>query len=365
MTDKRKSRKEERSWKAKPILSSDYTEDPELHNVFVGVLKDKRNISLAIKKIPQILPGFQHLKRCSASKIILTAQLTTPKDQDLNQEEPSVGFRDAQRLRDFLTQNDFDLTMFEDDFLVVAVPQNPPRTKEQASKASRSWPVNFHADQPLEAVIGGSVFSETHLDTMEDQMRLILEAAKVEAIGNSWCNGSCSIVDPKSGKVLSLAASRTNEHPMWHASMLAIDLLAHSQGGGSWNLSDGQTDSSTRGTFCYPRSIEKLKFPDCQSLLDNSKRTKTNGKIDDGPYLATGYWAFMLLEPCPLCAMALLHSRVARIFYAVPNKSHGVLGTKTLLHYAPGLNHRYQVWSGILEEECTAVYNEIISKKCC
>ena len=89
-----------------------------------------------------------------------------------------------------------------------------------------------------------------------------------------------------------------------------------------------------------------------------SEQTATNTE-KCGPYLCTGYWAFLLMEPCPLCAMALLHSRVLRIFYGISNKTTGVLGTKTILHAVPGLNHRYQVWSGVLEQECQRVLQDI------
>ena len=43
-------------------------------------------------------------------------------------------------------------------------------------------------------------------------------------------------------------------------------------------------------------------------------------------------------------AMALLHSRVARVFYNVPDLISGVLGSKAMLHEAKTINHRYVVY---------------------
>ncbi|KAJ7313057.1 hypothetical protein JRQ81_004323 [Phrynocephalus forsythii] len=49
--------------------------------------------------------------------------------------------------------------------------------------------------------------------------------------------------------------------------------------------------------------------------------------------------------------MALVHARIGRVFYGVPTP-HGALGTSYHIHSRRELNHRYEVFRGILEDQC-------------
>lgn len=65
------------------------------------------------------------------------------------------------------------------------------------------------------------------------------------------------------------------------------------------------------------------------------------------PYLCTGFDAFTLHEPCAMCAMALVHSRVRRVVFALPDPALGMLGAGRplrQLHCEKRLNHRYVVF---------------------
>jgi tRNA-specific adenosine deaminase 3 len=61
-------------------------------------------------------------------------------------------------------------------------------------------------------------------------------------------------------------------------------------------------------------------------------------------YLCTGFHCYLVREPCAMCAMALVHSRVRRIVYCVPDDGHGALGGSFRLHGQRSLNHHYQVY---------------------
>nr|XP_031832365.1 probable inactive tRNA-specific adenosine deaminase-like protein 3 [Nomia melanderi] len=394
-----------RSWVAKPILSSEFTDDPPLEDVFVGLLRQKKNISTAIQRISSILPGFSHLKRCSSNKLLLVPL----RSSELLEEsvEPSLEKRrlTQDELKILLNDKGFDLDLLEDDFQIVKVPSRAARTKAQAARASKIWPLNFHPDPNLERLIDGSIFTEQQLKSIEGYMNVAIEAARLGAIGNETCNGSALIVDPEDGRILTITASRIDLHPMWHAAMLSVDLVAKLHGGGAWKL-DGKTMGNANesaasnlineqddGNYLarekrikrkyveeaplrFPESLSTLCLPKQESLKSTIIRRgrKNNGlkttSAEDsreaetdtekcGPYLCTGYWTFLLREPCPLCAMALVHSRVSRIFYGVSNQAAGILGSKAVLHSVPGLNHRYKVWGGILEQECRQALQEI------
>ncbi|KAK9272375.1 hypothetical protein L1049_002746 [Liquidambar formosana] len=69
------------------------------------------------------------------------------------------------------------------------------------------------------------------------------------------------------------------------------------------------------------------------------------------PYLCTGYDIYLVWEPCTMCAMALVHQRIRRIFYAFPNPNAGALGSVHRLQGLRSLNHHYAVFRVLLPEE--------------
>jgi len=65
-----------------------------------------------------------------------------------------------------------------------------------------------------------------------------------------------------------------------------------------------------------------------------------------------GATVYATLEPCPMCAGALVNARVDRLVYAVPDPKAGAAGTLFDVPRDPRLNHRVEVVSGVLAEEC-------------
>ncbi|TXZ74991.1 tRNA adenosine(34) deaminase TadA [Vibrio mimicus] len=63
---------------------------------------------------------------------------------------------------------------------------------------------------------------------------------------------------------------------------------------------------------------------------------------------------YVTLEPCPMCAGALLHSRVKRIVYGAPDLKAGAAGTVMDLFNSQASYHYATVEKGLLEEECRA-----------
>jgi tRNA(Arg) A34 adenosine deaminase TadA len=73
--------------------------------------------------------------------------------------------------------------------------------------------------------------------------------------------------------------------------------------------------------------------------------TLKNYRLEDCTLYAT-------LEPCAMCAGAILHARIARLVYAAPDPKAGACGSVLSVMNHPQLNHKLEVTSGLLAEEC-------------
>lgn len=65
-----------------------------------------------------------------------------------------------------------------------------------------------------------------------------------------------------------------------------------------------------------------------------------------------GVTAYVTLEPCAMCAGALVHARVARVVYGCADPKGGAIDTMFGIGKDARLNHRFEVISGVLGEEC-------------
>ncbi|MGE3850744.1 MAG: tRNA adenosine(34) deaminase TadA [Planctomycetota bacterium] len=76
---------------------------------------------------------------------------------------------------------------------------------------------------------------------------------------------------------------------------------------------------------------------------------------------AVGHWRldecdlFVTLEPCPMCAGALVNSRIRRVVFGCTDPKAGACGSVVDLSSHPQLNHRYEVVGGVLAEACAQV----------
>lgn len=76
---------------------------------------------------------------------------------------------------------------------------------------------------------------------------------------------------------------------------------------------------------------------------------------------------YVTLEPCPMCAGAILQSRVKRVVFGAHDPKAGCAGTFMNLLQDQRFNHQCEVTSGVLEEECggilTAFFKELRNRK--
>lgn len=72
-----------------------------------------------------------------------------------------------------------------------------------------------------------------------------------------------------------------------------------------------------------------------------------------GNHRLLGSTLYVTLEPCAMCAMAMVHARVARVVYAASDPKTGACGSVFDLLTDPRHNHRVQVQGGLLAEEAS------------
>ena len=69
-------------------------------------------------------------------------------------------------------------------------------------------------------------------------------------------------------------------------------------------------------------------------------------------YRLTGCQLYTTLEPCSMCAGALIHARIARLVYATADPKAGAAGSVLAVINHPQLNHQMEVTAGTLADEC-------------
>jgi tRNA(adenine34) deaminase len=73
-----------------------------------------------------------------------------------------------------------------------------------------------------------------------------------------------------------------------------------------------------------------------------------------GSFRLIGVTAYATLEPCPMCAGALVNARVPRVVYGCDDPKAGAVRTLYAIGQDPRLNHRFELVPGVLAEECSA-----------
>ncbi len=82
-----------------------------------------------------------------------------------------------------------------------------------------------------------------------------------------------------------------------------------------------------------------------------------------GNYRLTDTTLYVTLEPCIMCASAIVHARVARLVFGAWDPKAGGAGSIADIFRIAALNHRVDVFGGVLAEECGAVLRAFFSAR--
>ena len=90
---------------------------------------------------------------------------------------------------------------------------------------------------------------------------------------------------------------------------------------------------------------------------------RTAGKVQEN-YRLTGTSLYVTLEPCAMCLGAMMHARIERIVYGAHDPKTGACGSSANLIDANCFNHKINLVSGVLENECKQLLkNFFISRR--
>lgn len=81
-----------------------------------------------------------------------------------------------------------------------------------------------------------------------------------------------------------------------------------------------------------------------------------------GDWRLEGCTMYITLEPCPMCAGALVQARIDRVVIGARNPKAGCAGSVIDLLHQPGLNHQVELIEGVLQEECSAMMTDFFRK---
>jgi tRNA(adenine34) deaminase len=134
-------------------------------------------------------------------------------------------------------------------------------------------------------------------------------------------------------------------------------------------------DEARRATAHGDVPIGAVAVRDGQVIAQAHNRREIDGDATAHAELLTiraashviGHWRleevtlYCSLEPCPMCAGAMVLARLPRLVYAAPDPKAGAAGSILDLLQHPQLNHRVEVTGGVLAEESAALIRDFFA----
>ena len=89
----------------------------------------------------------------------------------------------------------------------------------------------------------------------------------------------------------------------------------------------------------------------------------TQAENSVGDWRLTDCTLYVTKEPCPMCAGAVIHTRLARVVFGAPDPKGGAAGGALNLLQFPSLNHRCEITSGVRLKECRALLQSFFAEQ--
>lgn len=283
--------------------------DPKFHDdasinlveIYIATLSQPRVAATALSKISKLFPidkTMQHIRRVRRTSSNEKGVCPFVLDVFL----APVHSISLDSMKNILLKSQ-DLDEYLHSIRVTKVPSTAPLTNNQYKRCVAYWPVNFKEN-------GSSSKNSLSDEERKKADKFMAELFEKIPKHDDCCSNVCIIEDPCDHTVVyrtnNTQINQDKVHPLKHAVIKTLESVALSQ---SLGKHSGQRASA--------------------NLAD--------------PYLCTGFNVYLLNEPCLMCSMALVHSRVGKVFYINENQQ-GALATGYGLHFLKELNHHYQVY---------------------
>lgn len=115
---------------------------------------------------------------------------------------------------------------------------------------------------------------------------------------------------------------------------------------------------------------EGIVIADAYNLRENKKSVIAHAEIIAieqacrklGDWRLSGCTLYVTLEPCPMCAGAIVNSRISRVVFGAYDMQAGCCGSVINFNAYP-FNHAFEIEGGVLEEECSAILADFFKNK--
>ncbi|TGZ85518.1 cytidine deaminase-like protein [Ascodesmis nigricans] len=243
----------------------------------------------------------------------------------------------------------------EPQISVVPVPLHMPTSTEEAEEWSEKyWPTVYKRGNPFGPHPSIVETAEANLTKAREYIQMARDAGRQAEQNGVGLPFGAVMVNPTSGKVIAVAGDarhwdnqREWPNPLDHCAMRLVSMVAQKR-----------LDKETKNEIVSPENPLRALTPLEEKYImgpDNTQAGPTEGITADdvGSYLCHNLHVYLSHEPCTMCAMALLHSRVGAVIFEHRMGKTGALtadgfeqrdGVGHGLFWRPDLNWKFLCW---------------------
>lgn len=151
--------------------------------------------------------------------------------------------------------------------------------------------------------------------------------------------------------------SRENKHYEWMS--LALDLARKAEASG--DVPVGAVIVNENNQLVSKGYNKKEKIPSPLGHAELMAIHRASKKLNN--WRLSNCTLYVTLEPCAMCAGAIVHARLKKVYFATPDPKSGALGSVFSIHNENKLNHQFEVESGLLAEEASSILKKFFKQR--